>query len=239
MTQIQPMDPIGAFARLGRIKLGETDFDSVLAEVAELARSTVPGATEASVTLIRGNRGAHTTASTGDLALTLDDWQYRHGRGPCLDAAASTATLTVPDMTAETRWPGWTERARQAGVHSALSIGLPIEDAVSGALNIYGTEPGAFDDDAVILAQTFSGYAAVAVANAHLYSAKATLAQHMEAAMESRAVIEQAKGIIMGERRCSPDEAFAILTKVSQDTNRKVRAVAAALVARAARTSRP
>jgi AmiR/NasT family two-component response regulator len=51
--------------------------------------------------------------------------------------------------------------------------------------------------------------------------------------MESRAVIEQAKGIIMGERRCGPDEAFQILTKLSQDTNRKLRDVAAALVASA------
>jgi AmiR/NasT family two-component response regulator len=60
---------------------------------------------------------------------------------------------------------------------------------------------------------------------------QATLAQHMQAAMESRAVIEQAKGIIMGERHCSPDEAFKILTKLSQDTNRKLRDIATALVA--------
>ena len=59
----------------------------------------------------------------------------------------------------------------------------------------------------------------------------------MQSAMQSRAVIEQAKGIIMGERRCTPDEAFAILAKVSQDSNRKLRDVAAALVERAARPS--
>jgi AmiR/NasT family two-component response regulator len=103
---------------------------------------------------------------------------------------------------------------------------------VRGALNIYGQEPAAFDDDTVLLAQTFAGYAAVALANAHLYHSTASLAQHMQAAMESRAVIEQAKGIIIGERRCTADEAFAVLTKVSQDSNRKVRDVAAALVAR-------
>jgi len=91
----------------------------------------------------------------------------------------------------------------------------------------------AVNDDAIILAQTFAGYAAVALANAHLYDVTATLAQHMQAAMESRAVIEQAKGIVMGERRCTADEAFRILSKLSQDSNRKVRDVAAALVARA------
>ena len=239
MADKQPMDPTVAFAELGRIKLGETDLQSVLGQVAETAKRTIPGASEVSVTLVRGRKNAHTAAFTGELALTLDEVQYEHGHGPCLDAAATPATLSVPDMTAETRWPDWAQRAVKAGAHSSLSIGLPMEDTVSGALNIYATEPDAFDHDAIILAQTFSGYAAVALANAHLYDAKATLAQHMEAAMESRAVIEQAKGIIMGERRCSPDDAFAILTKISQDTNRKVRDVATALVTRATGTPKP
>jgi GAF domain-containing protein len=233
MADVQPMDPTGAFAQLGRIKLSETDIDSVLAQVADVAKRTIPGASEVSVTLVRGGGGAHSAAFTGELALTLDEWQYEHGHGPCLDAAASTATLSVPDMTAERRWPDWAHRAIKAGANCSLSIGLPIGESVSGALNVYATERDAFDEDAIILAQTFSGYAAVALANAHLYDAKATLAQHMEAAMESRAVIEQAKGIIMGERRCSPDEAFAILAKVSQDANRKLRDVATALVTRA------
>jgi AmiR/NasT family two-component response regulator len=80
------------------------------------------------------------------------------------------------------------------------------------------------------MAQTFSAYAAVALANAHLYDTTATLAQHMQAAMQHRAVIEQAKGILIAGRGCSPEEAFTILRKLSQDTNRKLRDVAAALV---------
>ncbi len=233
MTDEHPIDPTDAFAQLGRIKLSETDLDGVFKEIADLAKRTIPGATEVSVTLVR-NRGAHTAAFTGDLALALDESQYRLGHGPCLVAASSTTTQHVTDMTTEERWPDWTSRAREAGAHSSLSIGLPVQEAVTGALNIYATAPGAFDDDAVVLAQTFAGYAAVAMANAYLYDAKATMAQHMEAAMASRAVIEQAKGILMGERRCTADEAFAILNKVSQDSNLKLRDIAAALVARAA-----
>lgn len=238
MTDLQPMDPTEAFGHLGRIKLSETTLDGVLTQVAGLARRTVPGAAEVSVTLVKG-KGAHTAAFTADLALTLDEWQYAKGYGPCLDAAASGATLTVADMTADSRWPDWAVHALAAGAHSSLSIGLPVQESVTGALNIYATKPHAFDDHAVVLAQTFGGYAAVALANAHLYDAQATLAQHLQAAMESRAVIEQAKGIIIGERRCSPDEAFRVLTKVSQDSNRKVRDVAAALVDRASHTHLP
>jgi GAF domain-containing protein len=226
----EPFDALSALTELGRIKLGETDLDGVLQRVADLARRTLPGAAEVSVTLVRGER-AYTAAHTGPTALRLDECQYEQGGGPCLEAAARQATVSVPRAAADTRWTGWPALAAEAGMGSVLSVGLPIVDDVSGALNIYGAGPEAFDDETVALAQTFVGYAAVALANAHRYDTTATLAQHMQAAMASRAVIEQAKGIIMGRRHCTADEAFTILTNVSQRTNRKLREVAADLVA--------
>ena len=231
MTRAPHMEPADAFAQLGRIKLSETDLNGVFQQVADLAKRTIPGASEVSVTLVK-DKNAHTPAFTGELALAVDEAQYEAGYGPCLDAAVSTSTQHVADMSSENRWPDWTPRARKAGAHSSLSIGLPVQETVTGALNIYATEPDAFDDDALAVAHTFASYAEVAMANAYLYNAQTTLAQHMETAMRSRAVIEQAKGIIMGDRRCSADEAFTILTKLSQDTNRKLREVAVALVQR-------
>ncbi|TNH24962.1 GAF and ANTAR domain-containing protein [Micromonospora orduensis] len=236
MTQPN-LDPADALAELGRIRLDETSLEDMLLRTAELASRSVPGAREVSVTLVRGRVG-WTAAFTGDLARQLDEWQYEQNRGPCLDASASGDTISVPDMVAEQRWPIWAAVARAAGAESSLSIGLPIQESVVGALNVYGASPNAFDPSAIAVAEGFAAYAAVALANAHLYDSAATLAEQMREAMRSRAVIEQAKGIIMGERRCSPEEAFALLSKISQDTNRKVRDVAEALVARAARGAR-
>ncbi len=237
MTQVEPMDPNEAFAELGNVRLADVDINTLLDKIAELAKRTIPGASEVSVTLLRGDK-AHTAAFTGELALNLDEVQYKRGYGPCLDASASTASLSVPDTGSDQRWPDWANAARQAGALSSLSIGLPVHEKVTGALNIYATETHAFDDDAIALAQTFAGFAAVGLANAHLYETQATLAGHLQKAMENRAVIEQAKGIIMGDRRCTPEEAFAILTKVSQDANRKLRDVATALVTKAAEPPR-
>jgi GAF domain-containing protein len=229
VSRDDPIEPTEAFAQLGSIKLGETDLDGVLGTIAGLAKRTIPGADEVSVTLVR-NRKACTAVSTGDLALKLDQWQYESGQGPCLRASAGAVSLSIPEMVAETRWPEWTSLARQHGALSSLSIGLPVQEVVTGALNVYATTPHAFDDDSITLAETFSEYAAVALANAHLYDSTATLAQQMRAAMESRAVIEQAKGIVMGDRRCTADEAFTILVRLSQDTNRKLRDLAQILV---------
>ncbi|MFI5928570.1 GAF and ANTAR domain-containing protein [Micromonospora sp. NPDC051543] len=228
------MDASDTLAELGRIRLDETSLDDMLGRVADLARQAVAPAREVSVTLLRGGT-AWTAAFTSELARDLDDWQYELGRGPCLDASASGDTLSLPDLADDQLWPAWATRAHAAGVRSSLSIGLPIQASVVGALNVYGGTANAFDPAAIVVAERFASYAAVAIANAHLYDNATTLAEQMRQAMRSRAVIEQAKGIVMGERRCSPEEAFALLSKVSQDSNLKVREVAEGLVAKAVR----
>ncbi|MGX4654610.1 ANTAR domain-containing protein [Micromonospora sp. SCSIO 07396] len=232
-----PLSPHDALTRLGRIRLDEVGVDEVLGMIADLACRSLRGVSEVSVTLLRGG-SPQSVAVTGDNALRLDEWQYRQGHGPCLDASVTGDTLVVSDTGTEERWPGWAMRAVDAGVGSVVAIGLPIQEAVVGALNLYGTRPHAFDAETVELARTFAAYAAVALANAHLYASTATLADQMRSAMESRAVIEQAKGIIMGQRRCTADEAFGILAKLSQDSHRRLRDVAAALVGRATAGSR-
>jgi GAF domain-containing protein len=107
---------------------------------------------------------------------------------------------------------------------------LPVQRNVTGARNFYASRTDAFDEEAITLAETFAGHAAVAVANAHLYETTAALAEQMRQAMQSRAVIEQAKGIIMRERNCTADEAFNILVQLSQQSHRKLREVAQMLV---------
>ncbi|MFG1919064.1 hypothetical protein [Micromonospora sp. NPDC048898] len=123
MTHVDPMDPHEAFAELGRIRLADIDLDTLLDSIAQLAKRTIPGASEVSVTLLHGNK-PQTAAFTGALALALAEKPYERGYGPCLQAAESTTSLMVPDTGSEQRWPGWTQTAAQAGAHSTLSVGL-------------------------------------------------------------------------------------------------------------------
>src|SRR4051794_6452009 len=113
---------------------------------------------------------------------------------------------------------------------SSLSLPLPIQKHVTGALNFYARDVDAFNEQTIELAETFAAQAAVAVANAQLFEATAALAQQMQEAMANRAVIEQAKGIVMSERRCSADEAFDVLVRRSQTSHTKLRDVAQEVV---------
>jgi GAF domain-containing protein len=111
-----------------------------------------------------------------------------------------------------------------------MSVPVPLQREVLAALNIYSTRPDAFDDAAAELGVTFAAYAGVTLANKHLYDAQGRVVEQLQNAMRSRAVIEQAKGIVMAERRCTAQEAFDVLVHMSQEQNRKLRDVAQTLV---------
>ncbi|MCU1688545.1 MAG: hypothetical protein JWN61_665 [Pseudonocardiales bacterium] len=232
-SNFAPSDPdpalADALAQLSRIVLADQPLDRILGTIGELAKQLIPGAAEVSMTLV--DRGeASTVAYTGVMALDLDERQYETGHGPCLDAARQGIEFRIHDMATETRWPEFTARGVEAGARSSMSIPLPVQEQVIGALNIYGTRTDAFEDADTDLARAFAGYAAIALHNAQVFAASAALASQMSDAMASRAVIEQAKGILMGQRRINAAEAFLILRELSQSSNRKLRDVAQAVV---------
>jgi len=160
----------------------------------------------------------------------LDERQYQHGVGPCLDAAVTGDTVVV-DVTDDSLYPDFARSARRAGVTHSVSVGLPVPQRVVGALNLYASTPNHLAEETIALVQAFASYAGVAVANAALYNHTAALADQMQAAMQSRSVTEQAKGILMARQGCDADEAFKSLSKLSQDSNRKLRDIAQSIAA--------
>ena len=227
-----PIEPADAVARLATINFARSDMNDVLATVVTLARDAVKPATEVSITLMSDGKGS-TAAFTGSLAMALDEQQYGRGYGPCLDACDSGEVLSVGDATAEHRWPAFTARAVELGVLSSLSVPLPIQDAVTGALNLYAVTPHAFDDEAAQAATTFAEHAAVAVANARSYESTATLIERMRRAARTRSRIDQAKGILIGRHGMSGEVALDVLILGARESDRRLSDVAAVLLAAA------
>ncbi len=215
---------------LSQVVLAERSLGDVLGEVTDIAARSIRGAESTSITLVRGDR-AFTAAHTGEMALAADELQYERGHGPCMDAGRAGVVLRIDDMRTEERWADYTARVLEVGVRSSLSVPLPYQGSSIGALNVYASRPGAFataesEEAATAVAEAV----AVAVANADAHDRLAEQARNMRLAMESRAVIEQAKGVLVAQRRLDPEAAFEILREASQRYNRKLRDIASGIV---------
>ncbi|WP_432497930.1 ANTAR domain-containing protein [Kineococcus auxinigenes] len=173
--------------------------------------------------------------SSARAAATLDERQYAGGFGPCLDAAQSGQVVRVDDTAADAVYPDFAAIAARQGVRSVVPVGMPMPQRILGGINVYRFDDDVLDEEAVQLLQVFASYAAIALANHSLYASAISLSANLQTAMQSRAVIEQAKGVLVASLHCTPEEAFTHMVKQSQHANRKLREIATDIVQRAGR----
>jgi GAF domain-containing protein len=217
--------------QLSRVVLVERTLTDVLTDLTRIAAQGIPGAEATSITLIRDDE-PFTAGYYGDMALAADELQYQHGYGPCIDAGRGGVLLRVDDMATEERWPDYVAPVREATpVRSSLSVPLPYQGSSIGALNNYSTETAAFaSPESLRAGLEVAEVMAIAVANADAHWQLGEQARNMGLAMQSRAVIEQAKGVLMAQRHVEADQAFEMLREASQRSNRKLRDIAAGVV---------
>ncbi|GAA4986842.1 GAF and ANTAR domain-containing protein [Kineococcus glutinatus] len=216
--------PVGEeLARLARDLQQQETPQAVLERIVASAVGVVPGAEDATITRVLGRRRVTSVAATGERARRLDELQDETGQGPCLDALFRQQTVRVGDLAAETRWPRLAERVGEIGARSMLCLQLFVEGEDLGALDLIASGPDAFDDESEDVGLLFAAQAAVALADAQQ-------AQDLRTAMTSRNLIGQAQGILMERHKITAEQAFALLAKVSQDRNVKLRDLAEELI---------
>jgi len=208
---------------LARSLEAEDDTETMLDEVVATAVRLIPGVQQASLSVVTGRRRVSSQNASGELPRTVDDLQTETGEGPCLDAVYEQQTVRVPDMRHEERWPAFAHRAYEAGAGSMLSFQLYVEGDNLGALNLYSSEPEAFDDESEQVGLLFASHAAVAFAGAQKVD-------HLHRALDSRDVIGQAKGILMERYGIDADRAFRVLVRASSERERKLHDVADELI---------
>jgi GAF domain-containing protein len=195
---------------------------------AEAVRA-VPGADMASITAIRDGR-PETAASTDDRAVEIDRVQYAAGEGPCLRAAESGEIVRLPLATAGALWPEFTEHARSLGVGSYLAAPLRVDGTLAGALNLFGYGDHGFAETDSRMLRLYTTIVSFGLRTTRRYHRARQRAAELELAMSSRAVIEQAKGILMAVHGITADEAMKRLIAESQHTNVKLRDIATRFV---------
>jgi GAF domain-containing protein len=224
----EPLDLAAAYAELNNLILGSPDVADFLRQLASLAAAVVPE-THCGITLRRDHEVA-TVASSDVIAMQMDEIQYFGGRGPCLEAMHSGLRVDVPDMATEDRWGNYAGHALATGVRSAVSLPITADGAKLGALNLFSRAPHAFAEADVARAQAFTTQATTALAILLRHARHTVLDDQLREALATRAVIDQALGILMVTHKIGATDAFAILRHASQTTNRKVSTIAAELI---------
>ncbi|MEC3982514.1 ANTAR domain-containing response regulator [Amycolatopsis sp. H20-H5] len=224
----------GALEALASTLSREQDLDAILQAVCEQVIKAVPGADMASVTLSRKD-GAETAASTDPRVVRLDTEQYRIGDGPCLRAMATGEVVRVAVETSARLWPEFTASARELGIRSYLAAPLTIDPGVSGALNLFGFQEHGFHELDAKFLDLYRVLAEAIVRSTRSRLQAQEQVEQLRRAMESRSVIEQAKGILMAARGLTAEQAFDVLVARSQRDNVKLREVALQFVASASR----
>jgi GAF domain-containing protein len=226
-----------SLARLSRLASSQLSLEDLLTRVATYAVSAIPGADGAGLTLLEEDR-ADTIVATAPFVREIDDIQYGMGQGPCITAANEGRTIISGSLGGDSRWPRFGGRVARRGVHSVVSLPLIVPDGVVGAMNVYAHAKDAFDDRAAELGEIFAAPAAIAVQNAQVLAQTRRLATQLQTALETRAVIDRAVGILMSRTGGTEQQALARLRILSQQEHHKLAIVARQIVDEAVRRAR-
>jgi GAF domain-containing protein len=225
----EAIDIATGVTELHDVLLSTQSIEDFVQELAVQAAQLIADSLSCGITLRRGTQH-DTVACSDELAGRVNGLQYSLGEGPCLTALADGSSAYSADLAADPRWPRFAAAAVAEGIQSALSLPLIAQEQVIGALNLYARGRAAFGETETRLAEKFAENAAGALALGQRLVSYAALTDQLRAALGSRAVIDQAVGILMGQEHCSQQQAFAALRTASQNRNVKLRVLAEEIV---------
>jgi GAF domain-containing protein len=208
-----------AVAEIARRLAEADDLDELLQRVVTLGEAYIDGCQGVSLMLVRKGGVISSPAYSSRVAYESDQAQYATNEGPCLEAIREHHTVLIDDLETDERWPRYRDEALALGVRSMVSFRLFLLEDTMGALDFYSSRPHTFDERSRLLGQVFASHAAVAL--------KAAISEAgTEAALRTRDVIGQAKGVLMSREGLTATEAFEQLRARSQQLNRPVRELA-------------
>ena len=205
------------------------DVEAMLSDLAESVVGVV-GLAGSGVTLAHDERLVFVTASGSQLE-ELERTQEQYQSGPCLEAFESGRVVAVSDLMASgDRWPEYVETARRLGIASVAGVPMKLADRAFGALNLYTTDPKDWLDEDLNAAQVLADVATSYLVNGSKVRQLEQLTEQLQHALDSRIVIEQAKGVVASRDNVTVDEAYNRIRRHARQHNATVRAVAEAVV---------
>ena len=219
------------------VELADTlvdDFDVVdfLHQVA-VRCADVLGVSAAGVMLSDQRGTLQVVAASTEQTRLLELLQLQTDQGPCPECFHTGRPIAVADLSsAADRWPRFVAAARQIGFASVHALPMRLRRDVIGALNLFGSEPGALDADTIRLGQALADVATIGLLQARAIHQRDTIAEQLQTALNSRVIIEQAKGVIAERRQLDMDQSFTLLRSTARRSNRRLSDLARAVVDR-------
>jgi hypothetical protein len=205
--------------------LGADSFTQAVESLAAFGAGAVPGVVRCSVTLI-GEGGPATITGHGPAGREFDELQYGVGSGPGLDAARTRTLVTSPDLTGDPRWPSLAAASRESGLRSMVAVPIDVHKVSVGAVSFYAKEPDGISPPMLVTAMAMANQAEILLGEL----------RRRDALVEGAAV-DRAVGVIIAQRNCGVQEAYAFLQDTAQRLGLDRRTVADRLVAAMARKS--
>lgn len=231
VSQIRQGPTLGLAAAFGHLAALQqrSGMQSILRDAATICGEALPASDAVSVT-IGPPADPLRVASSSRLAQQLDGLQVRAGEGPCQLAWEKGEVVSTTDLAIDPRWPRLRDLARPRPAISVLAVPVQVGDESVGAINAYAQVPGQFEAVDTQITELLATAVAAIIHQDYERNRLEELVGQLEHALESRAVIDQAKGILIARHHCTPDEAFAVLVRTSRNHNIKLREVARRLV---------
>lgn len=175
----------------------------------------------------------HLMAASSERTHEIETFQLQRHEGPCLDCFRDGSPVLVEDLTLEEeRWPQFVPAALTAGFASVHALPMRLHDMVLGTLGLFGTEPGPLNDDDLHLGKALAATASLALVAERNAADKDQLNAQLHTALQSRVVLEQAKGLLAESGGLDMEQAFTVLRRYARDHNQKLSEVAVQTVER-------
>ena len=205
------------------LSLAAATQERSLSQLSALAAAQVPGCAAANITVWRDGELVSQAASHPEPS-RLVAMQVASGRGPLIDAITDGLPIVCADTLTETRWPAFAAAALRIGVRSAVTLSRTGDVVI--ALSLFGLRPRAVESDQLQLAELLVAYGGALVGAVSDYDESRRVATQLRDAADARAVVDQAKGILMHALGCTADEALDRMRAVSQRNNLRATEVA-------------
>jgi GAF domain-containing protein len=206
-----------------------SEVTDVLYELCDHA-VTVLDAAGAGVSVVNSSGELRFVTATNQAVVEIERVQAKHQQGPCVEAFHSGHTWVVTNAAELDQWPAYRDAATQLGFISVAGVCLALNGRSVGALNVYAAEERSWSEETLEAAQVLADIATSYVLRAGELAQAQQLNGQLQNALDSRVIIEQAKGMLASNHRVSVDEAFERLRNHSRQNNVPLRVVAQAVV---------